>query len=106
MLWLKLKQKKEPAEIGKEFLDNMFATVSLEAEVEIMSEKTNSKQVYLNIKSPDLGIIIGHRGETLDAFQYLTSLVINKNHNRYIRVMLDAEGYRKKKKANFNKIGQ
>ena len=103
---VEVKAKKDPAKAGKEFLDNVFSSVSLELEVEVIKEKCNSRQVYYNLKSPDLGIVIGHRGETLDALQYLTSLVVNNVNNRYTRVMLDAEGYRERRKQTLIRLAK
>ena len=79
---------------GKEFLENILEKMSCQARVEVDESKTDEEQIYYNINGPDLGIIIGHRGETLDAIQYLTSLVVNKHSGRYWRILLDAEGYR------------
>ncbi|MFW6237609.1 MAG: RNA-binding cell elongation regulator Jag/EloR [Halanaerobiales bacterium] len=99
-----IEKKKDPVEIGKKFLENIFATTTLEVEVSIIEEETNDEQVLYNINSPDLGIIIGHRGETLDALQYLTSLVVNRNVNEYFRVLLDAEGYRERRKQTLIRL--
>lgn len=98
--------KKDPIKIGKEFLQNIFSNTSLEVEVEVMNEKTDENQVVYNLSSSDLGIVIGHRGETLDALQYLTSLVINKNVNDYYRVLLDAEGYRERRKQTLIRLAE
>lgn len=102
---VRVKVKVDPVKIGKEFLDNLFANMPLdEVTVEVVSEETDDKQVLYNIKSPDLGIVIGHRGETLDALQYLTSLVVNKASEKYYRVLLDAEGYRERRKQTLERL--
>ncbi|MFW6268827.1 MAG: RNA-binding cell elongation regulator Jag/EloR [Bacillota bacterium] len=101
---VEVEEKKKPAEVGKEFLENIFSTVTLEVEVDIIDENSNSKQITYNLNSPDLGIIIGHRGETLDALQYLTSLVVNKNTDQYVRIILDAEGYRERRKQTLIRL--
>ncbi len=98
--------KKSPVKIGKEFIENVFSESALKVEVEVVEEKTNSDQVLYNLKSPDLGIVIGHRGETLDALQYLTSLVINREVNEYFRVLLDAEGYRDRRKKTLIRLAK
>lgn len=59
--------------------------------------KVGENLVYLNIEGKDSGTIIGKRGQTLDAIQYLTSLVVNKDQNNYTRVVVDAENYRQKR---------
>lgn len=98
--------KKDPVKIGREFLEDIFATISLEVTVEVVNEKTDSEQAVYNLKSPDLGIVIGHRGETLDALQYLTSLVVNKQYKQYFRVLLDAEGYRDRRKETLKRLAR
>ncbi len=64
----------------------------------------------VNINSSDMGIVIGKRGNTLDAIQYLLSLAVNKNRDHYIKVIVDAEGYRKRREDTLirlaNKMAQ
>ena len=61
----------------------------------------------INISGDKMGLVIGYRGETLDSLQYLTSLVINKNHeDEYIRVSLDTENYRQKREETLIKVAQ
>ena len=98
--------KEDPVNVGQNFLEKLFSTTPLEVDVEVLEEQTNSDQVVYNLKSSDLGIVIGHRGETLDAIQYLTSLVVNKNVNEYFRVIIDAEGYRKRRKQTLQRLAK
>ena len=62
-----------------------------------MVVKADEKNVYVNIDGADSGTIIGKRGQTLDAIQYLTSLVVNRDESEYIKVVVDAENYRSKR---------
>ncbi|NLM97288.1 MAG: protein jag [Halanaerobiaceae bacterium] len=103
---VEVKEKVDHVKVGIEFLKELFLKLPLEANVEVVEEETNEEQIYYNIESKDLGIIIGHRGETLDAVQYLTSLVINKNTNSYYRVILDAEGYRERRKKTLERLAR
>ena len=64
----------------------------------------NEENVYIDITGEDAGNIIGKRGQTLDAIQYLTSLVVNKESNGYIRVVLDAENYRAKRERTLQQL--
>ena len=57
-----------------------------------------------DISSTDMGILIGKRGNTLDAIQYLLSLVINKNKDSYIKVVVDTEGYRAKREETLVRL--
>ncbi|MEA4921980.1 MAG: RNA-binding cell elongation regulator Jag/EloR [Eubacteriaceae bacterium] len=64
----------------------------------------NDENIYVDIEGKDAGTIIGKRGQTLDAIQYLTSLVINKENQQYIRVVLDAENYRAKREKTLEQL--
>lgn len=66
--------------------------------------KTDGKAVYMFIDGKDSGTIIGKRGATLDAIQYLTSLVVNKAGGEYVRVVVDAENYRAKREKTLEKL--
>lgn len=64
----------------------------------------NESNVYVDIEGKDAGTIIGKRGQTLDAIQYLTSLVVNKKKEGYVRVVLDAENYRAKREKTLEQL--
>lgn len=66
--------------------------------------KTGENLVYLDIEGKDSGTIIGKRGQTLDAIQYLTSLVVNKGQGNYVRVVVDAENYRQKREKTLEQL--
>ncbi len=101
---VEVKIKYDPIKIGLEFLESIFNSSDLNVEVEIVEEETNDEQVLFNLLSPELGLVIGHRGETLDALQYLTSIVVNKKNSEYYRVLLDAEGYRDRRKETLERL--
>lgn len=103
---VKVEPKVDAAAIGLDFLDSVLENIPVESSAEIEEEQSNEEQIMLNISSPDLGIIIGHRGETLDALQYLTSLVVNKATDSYCRVILDAEGYRDRRKQTLERLAK
>jgi len=62
-----------------------------------MNKGLSEDTISLKIEGDDIGIIIGRRGETLDALQYLTSLVVNRSKEGYKRIVIDVENYRKKR---------
>ena len=66
----------------------------------------NADSVYVDISGKDAGTIIGKRGQTLDAIQYLTSLVVNKKKSDYIRVVVDAENYRDKREKTLEQLAE
>lgn len=103
---VEVKAKVNPVKIGKEFLESILEKMSCQGEVEVVESKTTEEQIYYNINSPDLGILIGHRGETLDAIQYLTSLVVNKYSARYLRILIDGEGYRLRREKTLENLAR
>lgn len=66
--------------------------------------KAGDDIVYLEMDGKDSGTIIGKRGQTLDAIQYLTSLVVNKDSEKYIKVVIDAENYRAKRQKTLEQL--
>jgi len=76
------------------FLSEVIKEMGLDVTIKAFN---NNESVYIDIEGKDSGTIIGKRGQTLDALQYLTSLVVNKDKEGYIRVVIDAEGYRRKR---------
>ena len=76
------------------FLRDVIREMGLDCEV---TGKMGKEIIYLDIQGKDSGTIIGKRGQTLDSIQYLVSLVVNKDQNKYTRVVVDAENYRAKR---------
>lgn len=103
---VEVKPKVNHVKTGLEFLKKIFSKMPFDGNITIVESKTNDEQVLYNISSSDLGIIIGHRGETLDAIQYLTSLVVNKKTDSYYRVLVDAEGYRDRRKNTLERLAK
>ena len=81
----------------KEVADKMGLEVSLSA-------KEGKDNLFIDIEGKDSGTIIGKRGQTLDAIQYLTSLVVNKGNEKHIRVVVDAENYRAKREKTLMQL--
>jgi spoIIIJ-associated protein len=92
--------------IAKEFLDNVFFYMSVSADTEISKDDDVLRIDITNVNPSDKGIIIGKRGNTLDAIQYLLSLTINKDRDDYIRVTLDIEDYRKKREETLVRLAE
>ncbi len=83
------------------FLAEVTEQMGLEIKI---SAKANAENVFVNISGKDSGTVIGKRGQTLDAIQYLTSLVVNKDNEKYTRVVVDAENYRAKREKTLEKL--
>ncbi|MBP2023566.1 spoIIIJ-associated protein [Clostridium punense] len=85
-----------------DFLREVLNSMKIKAEIKIKEE---GNDVKINLVGPNMGILIGYRGETLDSLQYLVSLVINKDHNNeYKRVILDTENYRFNRQETLRKL--
>ncbi len=96
-----------PVEEGKEFLKQLLDKAKINVDVEVVQKETDDEQVLYNLMGQkELGLVIGHRGETLDALQYLTSIYINKEVDEYYRVLLDAEGYRDRRRKTLERLAQ
>ena len=101
----KLPINKEAAEKdAKEFLEKMFAAMDSEVCIKTSFDKDDNLNIELSGK--DMGVLIGKRGQTLDSIQYLTSLVVNKGKANYIRVKLDTEDYRRRRKETLENLAR
>lgn len=84
-----------------DFLRETTAKMGLDLTV---TGESNEETLYLSMEGKDSGTIIGKRGQTLDAIQYLTSLVVNKEKEKYTRVIVDAENYRVKREHTLEQL--
>lgn len=99
-----VKLKRDSIKEAKRFLYDIFENMGISATIE--TEETDDA-VRMNIYGDNMGIIIGYRGETLDSLQYLTSLVLNKDHNEpYRKIILDAENYRLKREQTLRNLAE
>lgn len=85
------------------FLKEMFHTMEMNVEIKSAFEDDT---LSIDIAGDDMGILIGKRGQTLDSLQYLTSLVVNKGKASYVRVKLDTEDYRNRRKATLENLAK
>ena len=99
----KIKEVEERAVV---FLRDVFDSMDL-GEVELTSKyNTADGSLDVDFEGEDMGILIGKRGQTLDSLQYLTSLVVNKGESTYIRVKLDTEDYRRRRKETLENLAR
>lgn len=105
------KKDRSPEEVevlknsAREFLTGVFRAMELPVNIEIVYNKENDN-LEIDFSGEDMGILIGKRGQTLDSLQYLTSLVVNKEEGDYIRVKLDTENYRKRRKETLENLAR
>ena len=86
-----------------EFLNGMFRAMDLEVDINTTFEDDT---LTIDLSGDDMGILIGKRGQTLDSVQYLTSLVVNKGKASYVRVKVDTENYRERRKATLENLAK
>lgn len=88
-----------------EFLSGVFKAMELPVEIQ-MEYNAENGSLEVDFAGEDMGILIGKRGQTLDSLQYLTSLVVNKEQKDYVRVKLDTENYRKRRKETLENLAR
>lgn len=95
--------KKTMGDNAKEFLSELLDLMGVEAIIDVTE---SNDQINIELKGRGMGLLIGHRGETLDALQYLTSLVVNREGQEYKRITLDTENYRKKREETLKRLAK
>jgi len=94
------------AEEAKIYVENIFSAMELkDVKVETAIDQENHA-INIDVEGPDMGFIIGKHGATLDALQYLISLYVNKNSESYIRVKLDTENYRERRRETLENLAK
>lgn len=94
----------DPVQKAKEYLESVIQNMNIDVFVEVKS--SNERWIEFELVGENLALLIGKRGQTLNAIQYLTSLVANRYSEHKMRVMLDAEGYRSRRKESLEKLAQ
>lgn len=86
---------------AEQFIKDMTKNMNIETKVETI---VSGNHVTFNLNGEKIAILIGKRGQTLNAIQYLVQLVINKDSNQYYSVTVDAEGYRNRRKETLESL--
>ncbi|WP_313155496.1 RNA-binding cell elongation regulator Jag/EloR [Lacrimispora sp.] len=102
---IRAKKKETMEDKAMAFLSDVFGAMDLGVHME-SSYLEKEKELSINMSGDDMGILIGKRGQTLDSLQYLVSLVINKANEDYIRVKLDTENYRERRKETLETLAK
>lgn len=87
------------------FLGDMFSAMDISVEVKITFD-TEEECVNVELIGENMGLLIGKRGQTLDSIQYLTSLVLNKGKEKYVRIKVDTENYRQRRKDTLESLAK
>lgn len=102
---IKVRKKCTVEDNIKNFLKQVFDAMKLEVEI-IITRHENSNNIDVELKGPDMGVLIGKRGQTLDSLQYLTNLAVNKNSEDYVKVKIDTEDYRKRRRETLENLAR
>ncbi|MCI5954507.1 MAG: protein jag [Lachnospiraceae bacterium] len=90
---------------AKNFLNDVFAAMDMTVVVDVKYNE-EEKEMDIDLSGDEMGVLIGKRGQTLDSLQYLVSLVVNKESEDYIRVKVDTENYRERRKETLENLAK
>ena len=102
---IRVRKKESITDVVKNFLNKTFTAMNLVVEIELDYDEENS-QINIELKGDDMGMLIGKRGQTLDSLQYLTSLVANKKTEEYVKIKIDTENYRQRRKETIENLAK
>lgn len=102
---IKARKKNDTVDNIRGFLENVFSAMNMEVTIDI--KKAEDDKVYeVELSGKEMGLLIGKRGQTLDSLQYLTNLAVNKHSDGYIKVKLDTEDYRQRRKDTLENLAK
>ena len=102
---IKARIKNSVADNAKEFLKEVFDAMNMVVVIDVKYDEEN-RNIDIELSGDEMGVLIGKRGQTLDSLQYLVSLVVNKDEDEYIRVKVDTEDYRKRRKETLENLAK
>jgi spoIIIJ-associated protein len=100
-----LSEAKDVSAKAKIFLNDVFKAMGLKVDIKTEHDEINNT-LDIELSGDEMGVLIGKRGATLDSLQYLVSLVVNKGENEYIRVKVDTENYRARRKETLENLAK
>lgn len=102
---IKARVKSSIKDKAKEFLDSVFEAMGLVVTINLKYDEIDN-YMDIELSGDEMGVLIGKRGQTLDSLQYLVSLVINKESENYVRVKVDTENYRQRRKETLENLAK
>lgn len=99
---VKVTLREKPEEEVRKILVDLLNKMKIDYKIDRV--EWDKEKVRINIVGKDMGLVIGRKGETLNALQYMTSLIVNKDREEKIRIVLDVEDYRRKKEKSLEKL--
>jgi len=94
-----------PEDVAKSFLSEVFEAMQLEVSISVKLDETDNT-LDIDLAGPEMGVLIGKRGQTLDSLQYLTNLAVNRSSENYTRVKIDTEDYRRRRKETLENLAK
>ena len=98
-------KKSSVEEVARVFLNDVFQAMNMEVAIDIKYNE-EEKNMDIELSGNEMGVLIGKRGQTLDSLQYLTNRVANKMQDGYVRVKLDTEDYRRRRKETLENLAK
>lgn len=102
---IKVRKKSTLEDAIRGFLMDVFHAMDMDVEI-LLTREENSNIIEVEMKGKDMGVLIGKRGQTLDSLQYLVNLVANKNSDQYVKVKIDTEDYRKRRRETLENLAR
>lgn len=102
---IKAKKKEQPQDRAVDFLNQVFQSMDMDVSIKA-AYNPQEREINIDMEGSGMGLLIGKRGQTLDSLQYLVSLVVNKKKEEYIRVKLDTENYRERRKETLETLAK
>ena len=102
---IKIRKKSTMEDVIRDFLTDVFQAMDMVVEIVIKKDE-DSKVIDVELRGEDMGVLIGKRGQTLDSLQYLTNLAANRQSDEYVKVKLDTEDYRKRRKETLENLAK
>lgn len=102
---IKIRKKLSTEDVIKEFLTDVFKAMDMTVEI-VINKDEDGKNIEVDLRGEEMGVLIGKRGQTLDSLQYLTNLAANRQSEEYVRVKLDTEDYRKRRKDTLENLAK
>ena len=102
---IKIRKKSDVEDYVHDFLHQVFLAMEMDVEI-IINKSEDGKNVDVELKGDEMGLLIGKRGQTLDSLQYLTNLAVGKQVNEYVKVKIDTEDYRKRRRDTLENLAK
>ncbi|EOS27347.1 spoIIIJ-associated protein [Lachnospiraceae bacterium 3-1] len=102
---IKVRKKSEIEDYVYDFLHNVFQAMDMDVEI-LIDKSEDGKIVDVELKGEEMGVLIGKRGQTLDSLQYLTNLAVGKQVEEYVKVKIDTEDYRKRRRDTLENLAK